>query len=251
MSEEYPAHLYAAVHDGTPGDVEFYRRRCAGARSIVELGCGDARVLAALAEPGRVLVGVDVDPQQLELAAARGPSSLELCEADMSALDDSPLCGGRFERVIVPHGGLYCLLDEAAVAEALAGAAALLADDGLLILDAWAADGFHAEAEPEDQDPGWLEHVKAIELDGERWEVLERSSWDKQRQRLDVTYVHVRVGEEEAVEGLLRQRYVLAAQLRGALASAGLELVELFGDFEGSPYGADSPTMVAIARRAV
>ncbi|HLT36253.1 MAG TPA: class I SAM-dependent methyltransferase, partial [Enhygromyxa sp.] len=68
---EYPARLYAAVHDGNPGDVEFYRRRCAGARSIVELGCGDARVLAALAEPGRRLVGVDIDPELLELARVR------------------------------------------------------------------------------------------------------------------------------------------------------------------------------------
>ena len=43
---EYPAHLYAAVHDGNAGDVEFYRQRCAGAESVLELGCGDARVLA-------------------------------------------------------------------------------------------------------------------------------------------------------------------------------------------------------------
>lgn len=246
---EYPAKLYAAVHDGNPGDVEFYRRRCAGARSVLELGCGDARVLAALAAPGRALVGVDIDPELIELARARLQATpgaeFELRRADMREL----VLDRRFDRVIIPHGGLYCLLDEASVGATLARVAALLEPDGRLILDCWAADGFVLEADPDDQDPSWLEVVKAVELDGERWEVLERSSWDKATQRIDATYLHVRVGEEEAVEGLLRQRYVLAEQLRALLAAAGLELLELHGDFTGSEYDFDSELMVAIAAR--
>lgn len=250
----YPARFYAAVHDGTPGDVEFYQRRCASVRSIVELGCGDARVLASLAGDRRTLVGVDIDASQLELAAARARAcgaSLELVEADMRELDSSMLGGRRFDRVIIPHGGIYCLLDAAALAASLRRAAALLADGGLLLLDAWAADDFHVEAEPEDQDPSWLERVKTIELDGERYEVLERSSWDKPNQRLDVTYIHVRVGSEDAIEGLLQQRYVLADELCAALEQAGLDLVELAGDFEGGPYDADSRVLVVTARRRV
>ena len=50
MSDVYPARLYVAVHEGNPGDVAFYRRCCADAGSVLELGCGDARVLAELAE---------------------------------------------------------------------------------------------------------------------------------------------------------------------------------------------------------
>lgn len=245
---DYPAKLYAAVHDGNPGDVEFYRRRCAHARSIVELGCGDARVLAALAEPGRRLVGVDIDPELLELARTRliatADADFELICADMREL----AIERRFDRVIIPHGGLYCLLDQASLAATLGRVAALLEPDGLLLLDCWAADGFEVEADPDDQDPGWLEIVKAVEIDGERWEVLERSSWDKPSQRIDATYLHVRVGDEQAVEGLLRQRYVLAEQLREQLTVAGLELVELHGDFADLPYDRESELMVAIAR---
>lgn len=249
-SSEYPAKLYAAVHDGNPGDVEFYRRRCAGARSILELGCGDARVLAALAEPGHSLVGVDIDPALLELARARltagreAGADFELHCADMRELS----LPRRFDRVIIPHGGLYCLLDEESLAATLERVAALLEPEGELILDCWAADGFVLEAEPDDQDPDWLERVKAVEIDGERWEVLERSRWDKPAQRIDATYVHVRVGDEQAVEGLLRQRYVLGEQLRTRLEAAGLELVELHGDFAGLPYDRESELMVAIAR---
>jgi SAM-dependent methyltransferase len=252
----YPARFYAAVHDGNPGDVEFYRRRCASARSIVELGWGDARVLASLAAPGRTLVGVDSDAQQLELAAARARAcgaALKLVEADMRDVGVSMLGadGRRFDRVIIPHGGIYCLLDEAALEASLRSAAALLSDSGLLLLDAWAADDFHVQAEPEDQDPSWLERVKTIELDGDTYEVLERSRWDKPQQRLDVTYIHVRVGSEDVVEGLLQQRYVLADQLCAALERAGLDLVELAGDFDGGPYEADSAVMVVTARRRV
>jgi SAM-dependent methyltransferase len=247
---EYPAKLYAAVHDGNPGDVEFYRRRCAGARSVLELGCGDARVLAALAAPGRTLIGVDIDPELIELARARLQATpgaeFELRCADMREL----VLDRRFDRVIIPHGGLYCLLDEASVGETLARVAALLEPDGRLILDCWAADGFVLEADPDDQDPSWLEVVKAVEIDGERWEVLERSSWDKATQRIDATYLHVRVGDEEAVEGLLRQRYVLAEQLQAQLAANGLELLELHGDFAGSEYDLESELMVAIAARS-
>jgi SAM-dependent methyltransferase len=247
---EYPAKLYAAVHDGNPGDVGYYQRRCAGARSIVEFGCGDARVLAALAEPGRTLVGVDIDADLLELARARlsaaPDAEFELRCADMRSVE----LDRRFDRVLIPHGGLYCLLDEASLAATLERVAALLEPEGELILDCWAADGFAAEADPDDQDPGWLEIVKAVEIDGERWEVLERSSWDPTTQRIDATYLHVRVGDEEAVEGLLRQRYVLAEQLRAALAAAGLEIIELHGDFEGLPYDHESELLVVRAQLA-
>jgi SAM-dependent methyltransferase len=250
VSDEYDAELYAAVHDGNPGDVEFYRAACVGASSVLELGCGDARVLASLAEPGRSLVGVDLDGDLLALARARleggGVAAVELVQADMA--DPKLLAGRRFDRIVIPHGGLYCLLDDDALEATLANVARLLAPGGRLILDAWAADGFHHESEPEDQAESWLERVKSIELDGDEWEVLERSRWDKPTQRLDVTYLHVRVGDEEAVEGLLRQRYMTSDQLRTRLVAAGFERIELMGGFAGEPWDEDAELLVVVAQ---
>lgn len=254
MSVDYPARFYAAVHAGNPGDIEYYRRACAPAASVLELGCGDARVLAALAEPGRRLLGVDLDGELLALAEARrsSPASFELLRADLREL----ALGERFERVLLPHGVLYCLLDDAALAAGLAAAARHLAPGGRLILDAWAADGFHAEADPDDQDPSWLERVKQVDVDGRRWEVLERSRWDRPAQRIDATYLHICVdgdgagddgGAPTVVEGLLRQRYLLADQLGAALEAAGLELVELAGGFAGERYDAAAGLLVAEA----
>lgn len=258
VSDEYDAELYAAVHDGNPGDLEFYRARCVGASSVLEFGCGDARVLATLAEPGRSLVGVDIDEALLDLARARlqrlEPTSLdpihaELIHADMA--DPSLLAGRRFDRVVLPHGVLYCLLDDDALAATLANAARLLAPGGSLILDAWAADGFHRDAEPDDQSEGWLERVKIIELDGDDWEVLERSRWDKPNQRIDVTYLHVRVGDEEAVEGVLRQRYLTSEQLRAALVTAGFTSIEVAGGFADEPWDDDAELLVVVAQRGL
>ena len=250
MTSHYPARLYAAVHDGNPGDLDFYRRVCAGAESILELGCGDGRILAGLVEPGRRCVGLDYDPEMLDLARERS-DALELIRGDMCRIDEiEALAGRRFDRVILPHGGLYCPLDAEQLERMLTGAALCLAPEGQLALDAWAADGFHAEADPDAIGEGWLERVKTIELDGQMWEVLERSSWERDAQRIDATYVHVPVGETEAVEGTVRQRYVLADQLGGVLASAGLELELLAGNFEGSSFDHESDLLVAVARLA-
>lgn len=246
MSEEYDAELYAAVHDGSPGDVDFYRDRCEGASAVVELGCGDGRVLVQLIEPGRTLVGVVVDADLLALARRRLEGrGVELVEGNMT--DPGVLAGRRFDRVLLPHGGLYCLLDDEAVAAALANVRRLLVPGGQLILDVWAADDFHREAEPDDQAEGWLERVKTIELDGDDWEVLERSRWDKPGQRLDVTYLHVRVGDEEAVEGVLRQRYLTSDQLRARLLTAGFERIEFAGGFAGEAWDDEAELLVVVA----
>ena len=208
----------------------------------------DTSTTRAMSTPFVVSVNWTLPRRGRARTAARSPS-LEFVCADMCKVGVEALGGRRFERVIIPYGGLYCLLTEAEVTATLARVAELLTDDGLLILDAWAADGFHAQADPDDQDPSWLERVKIIELDDQPYEVLERSSWDKPGQRIDATYLHVLVGAEQAIEGLLRQRYLLADQLRSALAAAGLEIVQLMGGFEGQAYTPDSEIMVVSARR--
>ena len=61
------AELYALTHRGNRGDLEFYRRTCRGARSVLELGSGYGRVLTVLANAERRVVGLERDPQFLAL----------------------------------------------------------------------------------------------------------------------------------------------------------------------------------------
>lgn len=247
----YPAELYAALHRGNPGDVDFYRHACTGATRVLELGCGDGRVLLALAEDGRELWGLDLHDGLLERGRAQAKAAgvdAHFVEGDM--LDwPAELAELRFERITIPHGGLYCLLGEGELARVLDNCARALVPGGELLFDVWAADDFHADADPEDQAPSWQDHLGRFEIEGRDWEIIERSSWDPARQRIDVVYTHVPVGSYEAIEGHLPQRYFLRPELEAALAAAGFEPPQLHGDFAGAPYDAEAELMVGRARR--
>lgn len=239
----YPARFYAAVHRGTPGDLEHYRRMCQNASSVLELGCGYGRVVTALAAPARRVVGVDRDADQLAMASqavAELPpdhrAGVELVEGDMRWVD----LGRRFDRVLVPFGGLYCLLDDVELHATLTTVARHLAPGGRVGLDVYRADEFHHDSEPDDLPEDAHTALGRVEVDGVAYEVLERSTWDKTRQRIDVSYLHVDEAGH-AVEGTIAQRYLLEDQLRDALARAGLTITRLSGTFDTSPPGDPTP----------
>jgi SAM-dependent methyltransferase len=231
----YPARFYAALHRGTPGDLDHYLRVCRSATTVLELGCGYGRVVTALAAPGRTVVGVERDPELLAMARAAvrelpedRRAGVELREGDMRTVS----LDRRFERVLVPFGGLWCMLDDDDLHAALATAARHLAPGGRVAFDVYRADGFHADAEPDDVPDDAFTPVGRVEVDGVPYEVLERSTWDKPRQRIDVTYLYVSE-TGEAVEGTIAQRYLLEPQLHAALARAGLRptlVAEGFGE---------------------
>lgn len=229
----YPARFYAALHRGTPGDLDHYLRVCQNAASVLELGCGYGRVVMALAAPGRTVVGVERDPELLAMAhaAVRGLSKaaragVELHQGDMRDVT----LDRRFDRVLIPFGGLWCMLDDDDLHAALGTAARHLAPGGRLAFDVYRADAFHAEAEPDDVPDEAFMPVGRVEVDGVEWEVLERSTWDKPRQRIDVTYLYVDEAGH-AVEGTIAQRYLLEPQLLAALTRAGLRPVHIADTF--------------------
>jgi len=233
----YPARFYAALHRGTPGDLDHYARVCRSAGTVLELGCGFGRVITALAASGPTVVGVERDPELLAMARAavrelppERSAGVEVLEGDMRRLS----LHRRFDRVLIPFGGLWCMLDDDELHAALTTAARHLAPGGCVAFDVYRADGFHAEAEPDDVPDDAFTPVGRVEVDGVAYEVLERSTWDKPRQRIDVTYLHVNEAGH-AVEGTIAQRYLLEPQLHAALARAGLRPVRVaegFGDRE-------------------
>lgn len=195
-------------------------------------------------------VGVDIDGGLLELARATArsrPSSAALSFelGDMRAVR----LGARFDRVILPFGCLYCLPDARALAETMTTVREHLQDDGLMIADVYAADGFHQEEQlPGDEktfDP-W-QPVGTIEARGTTFEVEERSRWIRSAQRIDAEYRYRDTSGEELVVPL-PQRYLLAEQLLLALMEADLEPIALWGDFAKTPFDPDhSDRLVLIA----
>lgn len=229
----YPAPFYAALHRGTAGDLGYYRNACAGADTVLELGCGYGRMVAALVRAGHRVTGIELDEGLLALAhetlaplpaADRARARLQL--GDMRELR----LGEQFDRVLIPFGGLYCLLDDDQLDAALRTAALHLHPAGRLVLDVYSADGFHEEAEPDDMPDDAHTPLCRVQVEGVDYEVLERSTWDKPRQRIDASYLYVDE-QGRVVEGTIEQRYLLRAQLVAALERAGLRCVELSSAF--------------------
>jgi len=235
------AELYALVHDGAPGDVEFYRGRTRGAARVLELGCGWGRVAGSL--ECEHVIGLEADPGMRALARSLHPE-LEIIEGDMSTF-----CLGSFDRIVVPFTGLYCLTSEEALLGCLRRVRAGLAPGGRFIFDAYAADTFHEEARPADYPADRLEEVARITHSGEPLVVYERSRWDREAQRLDAIYRYVGPDGRERAELTIEHRYVLAPQLDRLLARAGLRLLERRGSFEGAPF-TGSASMVVVATSA-
>lgn len=243
QASDYPAALYAEVHDGQPSDVEFYRRICEGASSVLELGCGWGRVAIPLAHDGHEVVGLDLSDALLERGRARAPE-ITWVHGDMR---DFAL-HRAFDRVIIPFSGIYCLLDEAGVIATLRCISDHLDDEGILVFDGYGADAFHHQPD----DSSWDEEtfVKTIETLGTTWDVFERSRWDRARQRIDAVYRHHPHDERGDVVSTIPQRYLLRAELPRLLAEAGLVPIDVSGDFDGQPAEDDSPRLVVRARKA-
>jgi SAM-dependent methyltransferase len=244
--------LYALVHRGTPGDLAFYLEAAYGADTVLELGCGYARVLAPLADAGHRVVGLDSDPGLLALAfdavsalprAAR--ERVELVHGDMREFR----LAAKFDRVFIPYNGIYCLGSEAAQLRCLRLAGEHLAPGGILIWDAYAIDCFHATADALDTEEE-EEAVLRVRHDGRDYDVFEASAWRREEQSLRVRYRYRPCDGGPALRERIDHRYLLTTQLTPLCAAAGLRLEQACGDFDGAPLGAESEHMVCRARKA-
>jgi SAM-dependent methyltransferase len=231
--------------------VAFYVAQCREAATVLELGCGFGRVLQALARPERRVLGIDRDGSMLTLARARLRDAglldaVELRCGDMRrlALDET------FDRILVPHTGLYCLETDADFMACLSGIAAHLRPGGRLIADAWAADAFHEDQAQSGLDDDDEIRVDPVQLAGQTWDVFERSRWDRAAQRIEAQYRLVTPDRAATCRSAVVHHYRTAAQVVAALEATGLRVRAVDGGFAGELYDDDADTMVLIAERA-
>lgn len=243
---DYPAEFYDALHRGTPGDLEYYERHCAQASSVLELGCGSGRVLSALSAPQRSCTGIDIHSGLLDLARsglANAPNT-KVIEQDMLQLS----LDTRFERILLPFCGVYCVESQVDLDRLFAGVANHLEPGGIFILDTYNADLFHQDDDEPDHEQTPHEHDE-IEVQGVTYQVFEQSRWDRSRQRILVSYLHAATDPDAAKDaGLadevvaeLLHHYWLSSQLDASAKRVGMTRCDAFGDFEGSTWAPDSP----------
>lgn len=270
MAEPSPAELYEKLHVGNPGDLAFYRAQCSGAASILELGCGYGRVLEAISGADRRVVGLDLNPDLLNLARKRvaplASHDINLVVGDMRSFS----LGENFERILIPYSAIYCLLSDDDVVACLRCVAEHLAPGGRVVIDAYSADGFHRESRDDeandidgsdiaqhnnnDEEPDEAEmneeddgEVGTIVHGAREYRVTERSIWSRDEQLLDVVYVHEPLAGGHSIATQIHHRYLLSEQFGPLLAKAGLELTTIAGDYRGAKPDDDSDLIVVTA----
>jgi hypothetical protein len=150
----------------------------------------------------------------------------------------------RFDRILLPNNVLFCLLSVEDVKACLRQVVKHLAPGGRVVLDVYRAD---PDPDTEADDVDEAEPVAELELGGVVYDVFEKSAWDSEPQRLQVTYVHAPRGGGELVSYDIPQRYLTEHELDSLLAEAGLRVLERWGGFQGEAPDEDAETLVRIA----
>lgn len=111
---------------------------------LLDVACGTGQHLARLRDFERV--GVDVDPEMLELAAQRCPEAT-FVEADMRSLDPGGL-GAPFDVVACLFSSIAYMIDLEALHEAIAAMARCVSRDGVLLVEPFITPEMVADRRP-------------------------------------------------------------------------------------------------------
>lgn len=247
---------FAEVYDEWYRDVSdaeavaaFVARR-AGAGPVLELGVGTGRLAAPLLALGRAVVGLDASAAMLARCrqGALEASGLRLVRADMAALPFR----GPVGAVLIGFNTLFNLAHAEAQRSLFAQVAAVLAPDGVLVVEAnqtdalaggpdrWIGRSSMAAGEAAASDgagPGRAGAVTVVatELDRDAQVIVGQ---------------HVEVGPGGVRFRPWRLCWATTDQIDGFARAAGLLLTERHGGWGGEAWAPDGDTHVSVYRRA-
>ncbi len=250
--DPWTAEIYDYQTQGIGGDVEFWldlARRTGG--HVLELACGTGRVLLPLARAGITVTGLDASPNMLEVArrkiSAEPPaisSRVTLVEGDMRDFQ----LGTTFGLVFVAFRSFQVLLTRADQRACLESVAQHLEPNGMLCLHVFnprlsclIGETPVQEGPKEFEGPDGM-HVRwSGETTYDLGEQNLRSVWRYERRDSDGTVTQT--------EHVLRLHYFFRFEFEWMLEACGFEVEALYGDFERSPFTAESPEMIFVAKK--
>ncbi|MEZ5987524.1 MAG: class I SAM-dependent methyltransferase [Planctomycetota bacterium] len=229
------------------GDVEFYAALAGETGGpVLELGSGTGRVAWALAEEGFEVVGLEKSDAMLMAAEAKRWKE-KRDAADLARFEKGDMAGfdldERFPLVLVPYRSFQALLEPGRQRSCLACCRAHMEDDALLVIHVF--DPRHDLLVPDQdvelqlptvRDPisGNIVETAIIEVEQDPVRQTFRQVW--RFTEFDGQGVPLRQEHEE-----LRMRWASRQEMRWLFELEGLEVVDEYSDFEGSPptYGAE------------
>jgi SAM-dependent methyltransferase len=239
------AALYDWEYRRRRDDVRFYRM-LADERGgpILDLGCGTGRLMLPLLRDGHVVVGVDHAPAMLRRAAQRlgrlrraTQKRALLVRGDLRRLAMEP----RFAFAIVAFHGIQHLTTDGDQMRFLRRVRAALIPGGWLAFDVFAprAD-LLARARAGDPARRWDRTLFRHPTSGRRTVYTASHKMDSRRRTLLTTFHYQPVDEQGRPRGAERHTRLCHRQLDPAtvadfLTRAGLQLLQRWRDFHGSP----------------
>jgi len=237
-------------------DADFYQNAARRqGEPVLELGCGTGRVLLPIARAGLHVTGLDLSAQMLarfrqklvnEPAEVR--ERAELIQGDMTSFD----LGRKFRLISIPFRPFQHLLEVQQQTACLAAVRRHLAPGGQLILDFFQTDPRRMHDPVFLQESGSQHEFRLP--DGRCVTMKERTvAFHRAVQTNDVEmiyYVKHPDGRAERLVHAFPIRYFFRYEVEHLLARCGLRLVALYGDYDGSPLGDNSPDMIFVAEKA-
>ena len=236
------ARLYDLLFPASKAAVDFYRAEADGRGGhVLELGCGTGHKLIPIAADGHPSVGLDLSLDMLTEARQKADErgvSVEWQQGDMRDFD----LDNEFNLVFIAGNALLHLHEADDIVQCFRAVRRHLAPGGRFAFDVFNpnvrlladADGVR-RPRTSFTDPGRGDvHVDVADAYDTAAQVT-RGTW------------HFSTDSEPDFQTVsIEVRSIFPQELPVLLAHAGLRLVERLGNWDGSPFGADSSTQLCI-----
>ncbi len=228
-------------------DVEFYldlARKTDG--SILELGCGTGRVLIPLARAGYRITGIDSSKRMLEVCrdklkeeASDTGERVTVIQGDMRDFD-LKRC---FDLIIVPFRAFQHLETVEEQLRCLEIVRRHMSEGGLFVLDLFNPSMKYILDETR---KNWFGDESPFTLPDGRTVTrrFRNPSVDLSKQIIDLEIIYHSLypdGRTEKIVDSFKMRYLFRYEAEHLLERAGFRVLEVLGDFDGSPFGTKWP----------
>ena len=225
---------------------------------VLEIACGTGRVAIPIARQGFAVTGLDVVPGMLERARGKAAGlPIRWIEGDARAFD---LGGERFRLIFLTGNAFQAFLTNADQEALLGRVRAHLHDEGFFAFET--RNPRWRTREERDEDPDGLfvdletraeEEARPSFTDAEGREVRESRTrtYDHVAQVMHWTsYRRWHEGAQERTKiTRIALRYTFPQELAALLHYNGFSVVQRYGDWDGEPLTAASPSIIVVCRK--
>lgn len=219
---------------------------------ILDVGCGTGRVMLHLAQEGYRCVGVDTSAFMVERGQRKSASlgeASELIQFEVGdILNHKPT--ESYQLILLPYHLFMHFRDQATQLKVLAKLAEILAEDGILVFDLPNAGEVFAT-----QDDDAIRFDRSFVEPETGHMVMQQSvsQLDRVTQELFITWIYDEITADSTLKRTLANlvlRYVFYSELQLLLAANGLEIREVYGDYDEGPFEDGCPRMIVMAGKA-